>query len=82
MTTMTTETEHKPLTENQAKVLRFIREYYAEHGIGVSYRGIQNHMGWSSPNAAQSHVFLLVNAGLIKRQPRRANSIIPMEVQS
>lgn len=77
-----TETEQKPLTDNQAKVLEFIREYYAEHGSGVGPRDIQRHMGWSSPNAPYSHIFSLVNAGLIKRQPRRANSIIPVEVQA
>lgn len=79
---MTTEIEHKPLTENQAKVLRFIREYHAEYGSGVGPRDIQRHMGWSSPNASYSHIFALVNSGLIKRQPRRANSIIPLEVDA
>lgn len=79
---MSSEADSKAMTANQVKVLEYIREYYAEHGSGVGPRDIQRHMGWSSPNAPYSHIFWLVNAGLIKRQPRRANSIIPVEVEA
>jgi repressor LexA len=67
------------LTELQADVLRFIREYTAEHGYPPSMRDIKDRFGWSGPNAVNNHIVALEKKGYLRRTPRTARSFVILE---
>lgn len=56
-----------PLTKQQAAVLKYIRDHIAKVGWAPSLRQIESHWGWSSPNAAATHVAVLERKGWIVR---------------
>lgn len=57
----------KPLTERQAKVLRFISEYTQTHGFPPTVREISRHLGVSSTRASITHLEALEKKGYISR---------------
>ena len=57
----------KPLTDPQAEVLRFIKEYRSETGTSPSYREIQKHFRYKSVKAVQDHVQALFNKGALEK---------------
>jgi len=65
------------LTQRQRAVLRWIEKTYASRGYGVGVREVAKAFGWSSPNAAYSHLTQLEKGGYITKAAKRANYIIP-----
>ena len=55
------------MTESDQRVLRFIHDYRRTNGISPSMRDVAAACGWSSPNAAQSHVVSLIESGHLAR---------------
>jgi SOS-response transcriptional repressor LexA len=55
------------LTEKQAAVLAFMREFEAENDNMPTIPAIARHFGYASSNAAQGHVHALERAGCIER---------------
>ncbi|KKK85936.1 hypothetical protein LCGC14_2768230, partial [marine sediment metagenome] len=45
-----------PLTDRQADVLRFIREFIETHGKPPTVREIQRYFGYRSPDSAAAHL--------------------------
>lgn len=56
----------KALTDKQQSTLNFIQSYIKENKMSPTMLEIANGMGWSSPNAAQSHVDALKRKGWVK----------------
>jgi len=63
------------LTERQAEVLNFIIEHLGDQGYPPTVAEIADHFGFSSPNAAASHLNALRKKGYIRVEPRASRGI-------
>ena len=71
---------HDP-TDKQLAVLRYIKAYTAEHGYQPNQMGMATHFGWTSANAANSHLTALKKKGCIKiHGPRAVEILVPDEL--
>jgi SOS-response transcriptional repressor LexA len=57
----------KPLTNGQARVLYFLREFYLTNDQLPPTHAIAAHFGWRSCNAAQEHLEGLAARGYLER---------------
>ena len=62
----TTMPKRKP-TQKQAAVLDFIMDFLAEKRAWPTYRQMQEHFGWSSPNSVTQNLEALRKKGYLKR---------------
>jgi SOS-response transcriptional repressor LexA len=67
----------QPLTERQAKVYRWIRQYHARNRFGPSLREVMAHFRYSSPNAVVTHVRPLIKKGWLEKKDNVARSVLP-----
>lgn len=65
----------KRLTPKQFAVFKFIRDQISTSGVPPSRKEISDHFGFSSPNAAESHLRALERKGLISTMPHQARGI-------
>lgn len=65
----------KRLTPKQFAVFKFIRDQIFTSGVPPSRKEISDHFGFSSPNAAESHLRALERKGLISTMPHQARGI-------
>ena len=65
----------KRLTPKQFAVFKFIRDQISTSGVPPSRKAISDHFGFSSPNAAESHLRALERKGLISTMPHQARGI-------
>jgi repressor LexA len=65
----------KPLSESQAEVLDFVRRFIAENGYSPTFRDISAGCGFSSPNAAFSHMRALRRKGWIVWEHKRSRTV-------
>lgn len=65
----------KRLTPKQFAVFEFIRDQISTSGVPPSRKEISDHFGFSSPNAAESHLRALERKGLISTMPHQARGI-------
>jgi SOS-response transcriptional repressor LexA len=65
----------KRLTPKQFAVFKFIRDQISTSGVPPSRKEIADHFGFSSPNAAESHLRALERKGLISTVPHQARGI-------
>ncbi len=64
----------KELTRKQRQVLEFIQDKQEAERPAPTYREIAAHFGFSSPNAALSHIKALRGKGFLKNQRGRART--------
>ena len=64
------------LTNRQQEVLDFIRDFTRSHGYPPTMREISSEFGFSSTNAAASHVKALEKKGVIRRDQMRSRGIV------
>lgn len=69
----------KELTDKQARVLAFIRRYYARHGIPPTRAEISTALGFASPNAAQEHLKTLARKGAIELRASSSRGILLLD---
>ena len=55
-----------PLTDQQAKVLAFVKSFLKDKGYPPTRKEVMTHFEWSSNNAAQEHLFLIEKKGYIR----------------
>jgi len=63
------------MTPAQALVLEFIEQFILTEGMPPTRGEISYHFGWSSINAAQTHLKRLHKAGYIHITPGKARAI-------
>lgn len=63
------------LTDAQANVLTYLRDYLARNGYPPTRREIAGHCGFASQNAAQGHLEALARKGAIGVVPGVARGI-------
>ena len=63
------------LTDRQAAVLRFIREFIGEHGYSPTYREIGRHFA-IAPKNARGHILALARKGVLSWTEGTARSIV------
>ncbi len=61
----------RDVTELQAEVLQYIKQYIAENGYPPTLREISSWFGWSSVNAAADVLIRLERHGKLKLLPGR-----------
>lgn len=66
------------LSPRQREILAFIQDRVDEDGLPPTRAEINRHFGFSSPNAAQSHLHALERKGAIRINPRLARGIVPL----
>jgi len=66
------------LSSRQREILGFIQDRIEEDGLPPTRAEINRHFGFSSPNAAQSHLHALERKGAIRINPRLARGIVPI----
>ena len=66
------------LSRRQSEILEFIQERVEHDGLPPTRAEINRHFGFSSPNAAQSHLHALERKGAIRINPRLARGIVPL----
>lgn len=71
--------EHPKLTERQSRVLQFILRFWEKNMFPPSIQDISKELG-INPNGAESHIASLVRKGAIRKTPKIARSIVPMEI--
>ncbi len=64
------------LTERQAQLMEFLRDYQRTHGVMPSTREIQRHFGFASQTAAMSHLRALEKKGVISRLANKARAVV------
>jgi SOS-response transcriptional repressor LexA len=57
----------RPITPGQRRVLDFLRDFHAQNDQLPPIQAIAAHFGWSSWNAAQTHIMGLVKRGYLER---------------
>lgn len=57
----------RDVTKRQVQVLRFIAEFWREHGYPPTLREIATHLGINSTNGVSDHLVALERRGLIRR---------------
>jgi repressor LexA len=65
----------KPLTRRQKEVLNFLAEHIDKEGLPPTRIELSSYFGFSSPNAAESHLRALESKGVIHMQPGRSRGI-------
>jgi repressor LexA len=69
------------LTERQAEVLAYLREYIARHGWAPTYREIGERFGFASTNGTADHLKALERKGCIVRgHGHRAIRVVSQEI--
>lgn len=68
------------LTERQAELLAYLREYMRDMGVMPSTREIQRHFGFASQTAAMSHLRALEKKGVIQRHANKARAVVLPEI--
>jgi repressor LexA len=63
------------LTQQQKRVLDFIRSYQQNEGVMPSVRDVASHFGFASPTAAVDHLKALQRKGFLEAKPRQARSL-------
>lgn len=66
------------LSPRQREILEFVRERVETDGLPPTRAEINAHFGFSSPNAAQSHLRALEKKGAIRLNARLARGIVPL----
>jgi len=66
------------LSRRQQEVLDYIQARVETDGLPPTRAEINRHFGFSSPNAAQSHLRALEKKGAVRLNPRLARGIIPL----
>lgn len=66
-------------SKKQLAILRFITEFYQMHSHAPSYREIARAFGFNSVASVSRHIDRLVDANLLRRSPRAARSLEPIE---
>lgn len=56
------------LTENQLRVLRYLREFFGRHGFYATVRDVQKYMGYGSPSSAHRILLALEGKGRIRKK--------------
>lgn len=65
----------KALTERQAAILAFIKDFAQDHGYPPTIPEIQKEFGIKSPNGVNNHIKALTKKGYIKRDSSRARAL-------
>jgi repressor LexA len=65
----------KPLTKRQNQVLNFISEHIDKSGFPPTRAELSKYFGFSSPNAAESHLRALAQKGVIQLERGRSRGI-------
>jgi len=65
----------KVLTERQAAILAFIKDFAQDHGYPPTIPEIQKEFGIKSPNGVNNHIKALTKKGYIKRDSSRARAL-------
>lgn len=65
----------EPLTERQAKILRFIVAHEREHRLPPSLREIGKHMEINSTNGVSDHLAALERKGYVRRDAMKSRAI-------
>ena len=65
----------KELTERQASILAFIKDFAQDHGYPPTIPEIQKEFGIKSPNGVNNHIKALTRKGYIKRDSSRARAL-------
>lgn len=63
------------VTERQAEIYQFLRDFVSERGFPPTLREICGHFGWTSTNAAAEHLRALERKQLIRIYERQARGI-------
>ena len=63
------------MTEQQARVLAFIRSFWADHGFAPSYANISENVGIASRSGVHRVVHALRERGYLTLSPNRARAI-------
>lgn len=66
------------LSSRQREILAFIQDRVEQDGLPPTRAEINRHFGFSSPNAAQSHLHALERKGAVRINPRLARGIVPL----
>ena len=69
------------LSRRQNEILDYIQTRVADDGLPPTRAEINRHFGFSSPNAAQSHLRALEKKGAIRLNPRLARGIVPLSAR-
>lgn len=64
------------LTDRQAEILRWIRQYVATHGFPPTRREIASGFGFASQNAAEQHIQAIAAKGAIRIVPGISRGIL------
>ena len=64
------------MTKKQMQILKFITDYWNEHGYCPSYDDIGRAMGIASRSGVHRIVHCLIDRGYLKNIPRRARSLV------
>jgi repressor LexA len=75
---MTTTADPKPITPRQREVFDWIVAYIAERGYSPTRREIMKGFGWSTPNAAMSHLLPLRKKAWLTWEDGCARTIRPL----
>lgn len=70
----------KKLTDKQAAILNYIKEYISSYGYPPIAKDIQSNFGYASQNSALEHLQAIEKKGYIKRTPKIARSIVVLHV--
>ncbi len=63
------------LTNRQAQVLEFIKDFLAAHGYPPTVREVAAHFGFKSPRAAHDHMKALQRKGYIRSAPKQPRAL-------
>lgn len=69
------------LSARQSEILDYIQARVEADGLPPTRAEINRHFGFSSPNAAQSHLRALERKGAIRLNPRLARGIVPLSTR-
>ena len=64
-----------PLTERQAEVLAYIREFIGSRGFPPTFKEIGIALSIDSSNGVSCHLAALVNKGFLERTPKTARGL-------
>lgn len=68
----------KPLTAQQAALLRYLWAYQKQHGYPPIRREICRHFGWTSSNAPSNHLKPLVQKGYLRHDPAKSRGYVAL----
>ncbi len=64
----------KQMTQRQAEILEYLREFIRREGFWPSIRDVQDHFGFRSTNAVMGHLRALERKGCMSRIPGQART--------